>query len=103
MDVMEKLTSVIQPMPRVSGRFSKFKGKDSMVRHLGMFSHGKYERNHEAHLEARLADEIADEWLSQRWRCYVTSIAISVNAEANPHRDVHNLAGSSNYLVLWLP
>ena len=103
MDAMEKLTSVIQPMPRVSGRsFSKLKGKDSMVLHLGMFSHGNMSGIMKPTWKLPWLTRYANEWLRHQpemgdatW----TSIAISVNAEAKPHRDVHNLAGSSNYLV----
>ena len=68
MDAMEKLTSVIQPMPRVSGRsFSKLKGKNSMVLHLGMFSHGNMSGIMKPIWKLLWLTRYADEWLSQRW------------------------------------
>ncbi|CAE7247758.1 RE1, partial [Symbiodinium sp. CCMP2592] len=103
MDSMETLTSLMNPIQFQANRsFSKAKGKDSALLHLGMFSHGKFCGVLNKTWRFPWVTRYANAWLKAQpnmseatW----TSLAFSVNTEARPHRDLHNLEGSANYLV----
>ena len=94
MDAMENLTSLLVPAIKPSTRsFSRLKGKDSIMLHLGMFSHGNMEGVMKKTWRFPWLTRYANMWMRRQpgmGEASWTSIATSVNVEARPHRDLHN-------------
>ena len=94
MDAMENLTSLLVPAIKPSTRsFSRLKGKDSIMLHLGMFSHGNMEGVMKKTWRFPWLTRYANMWMRRQpgmGEASWTSIATSVNVEARPHRDLRN-------------